>query len=266
MPLNTKHCWNATNIPTVIGESNSFGDWLQLVFSQINLKSIQMSNMVCWMLWKNRNDLVWNLTFLVVSEVLNTTLSVLNQWRFVKDKTFDHTLGLLNLEDGRTKWQAPSMNRVKVNTDAVLFDNPSRYCHAQVVRDHNGKLVEAMSHCYLGSVSPELAEVIGIREALSWVKNASRNDVVVETDCLTLIRWIRSSYITMSYLGRVMEDRRRLLVGLQEQNVMLRFVKRSANSVVHYLARYNFSIADCTWILENAYSEFDYTVCIDSKQ
>lgn len=241
------HCWNAVVLPVVTGDFSSYGDWLQLVFSQRNVETIHMTSMVCWTLWKNRNDLVWNQICLDVPEVLNTTLSVLNQWRFVQDKTFDHSLGFLNPEDGQVKWQAPSLNIVKVNTDAALFDNPSIFSYAQVIRDHNGRLVEAMLRCNLGTVSPELAEAMGIRKALSWVKNAGRNDVVVESDCLALVQWIRSAYISISYLGRVVEDCKRLLVGLQNQNVMLRFVKRFMNSVTHYLARYSFFLANCTW-------------------
>lgn len=78
---------------------------------------------------------------------------VLNQWRFVQDKTFDNSLGFMTPEDGRAEWQAPAFDRVKVNTDAALFDNLNRYSHAQVVRDHNGSLVEAMSKCFQGSVT-----------------------------------------------------------------------------------------------------------------
>lgn len=147
-----------------------------------------MPSMVCWMLWKYRNDLVWNQTCLAVPEVLNMALSVLNQWYFVHDKTFDHTLWLLNPEDGQVKWQVLSLNRVKVNTNAALFNNPNRFSHAQFIRDHNGKLIEAMSKCCLGSVSPELAEVMGIQEAPSWVKNARSSDVVVESDFLALVQ------------------------------------------------------------------------------
>lgn len=86
----------------------------------------------------------------------------------VPNKTFDASLGFMTPEDGRVAWQAPTYDRIKVNTDAALFSNLHRYSHAQVVRDHNGALVEAMSRCYPGIVSPDLAEAMGIREALSW--------------------------------------------------------------------------------------------------
>ncbi|KAL1831294.1 hypothetical protein ACET3Z_000945 [Daucus carota] len=41
-----------------------------------------------------------------------------------------------------------------------------------------------MVRCKQGTIDPELAEAIGIREALSWVKNMDWQNVVLETDCL----------------------------------------------------------------------------------
>lgn len=91
------------------------------------------------------------------------------------------------IQDGREQWQPPSLNRVKVNVDVALFDDLNRYSHALVVRDHNGTLVEASSKCCPGLVSPEIAEALGIREALSWIKKAKQNDVIVETNYLSVV-------------------------------------------------------------------------------
>lgn len=77
----------------VEGIFGSFSEWLQLVFDQRNNIEIHNTAMVCWALWKNRNDLVWTQKSLDSSEVLMLALSVLNQWRFVQDKSFDHSLG-----------------------------------------------------------------------------------------------------------------------------------------------------------------------------
>ncbi|KAL8118188.1 hypothetical protein AgCh_015911 [Apium graveolens] len=181
-------------------------------------------------------------------------------------KTFDASLGFMTPEDGRVAWQAPTYDRIKVNTDATIFSSLHRYSHAQVVRDHNGALFEAMSRCNPGIVSPDLAEATGIREALSWVKKEQKQDVIVETDCLAVVQWIRSSFVALSYLGRVINQCRELLLGLKNQNVMLRFVKRSANNVAHYLASYNSSLADRRWRKENIHQEFLSILCNDLIQ
>lgn len=52
---------------------NSFPEWLHLVFNQHGIE-IHNTVMVCWALWKNRNDLVWNQKSLDSSEVFATAL------------------------------------------------------------------------------------------------------------------------------------------------------------------------------------------------
>ena len=123
------------------------------------------------MIWKNRNELIWNQRSLNISEVVESAYSVLNQWRSVQDHTFDRFLGYMSHEDGDEHWHLPQPNSVKVNTDAAIFEDLNCYSHAFVVRNHEGRLVEARSRGLHGRPNPELAEVLGIREALSWVKN-----------------------------------------------------------------------------------------------
>lgn len=72
-------------------------------------------------------------------------------------------------EDGLGQWRTPEVNRVKINTDAALLENPDRYNYDFVVRDQYGT-IEANSRCLQGPVSPVLAEAMGVREALSLVK------------------------------------------------------------------------------------------------
>ncbi|KAL8098317.1 hypothetical protein AgCh_031185 [Apium graveolens] len=106
------------------------------------------------------NDLVWNKKRMDISEVLFSAISVLNKWQYVQDKSFNNTLSFLTQNEGQDKWQALEVNRVKVNVDAALFDSPARYSFALVVRDHSGKLLEAVSKCCRGTINPALAEAI----------------------------------------------------------------------------------------------------------
>ncbi|KAL8106197.1 hypothetical protein AgCh_029847 [Apium graveolens] len=84
-------------------------------------------------------------------------------------------------------------------------------------------------------VSSIMAEVLAIKEALSWIKSKGCNKVVVDSDCLTAIHAIRSKTRMVSPLGQVIQSCRNMLV---ESNTMsLFFVKRSANMAAHELAR-----------------------------
>lgn len=157
----------------------------------------------------------------------------------------------------------PARNSVKINTDAALFKDPRRYSYALIVRDYKGDLVEAVSKCSQGRVTPEFAEAISIREALSWTKNAGKENVIVESDCLQVVQLIRNSYSSLSYLGRVVQECRDLMLQCKAKNTKLRFVKRSANSVAHYLARYSCLVAERKWRMGDVHPEFSYVLCKD---
>ncbi|XP_074351531.1 uncharacterized protein LOC141690649 [Apium graveolens] len=164
--------------------------------------------------------------------------------------------------DGKEHWEYPRNGDLKVNTDAAIFTNSNRYSFSMVARDHLGELVEAKSSCKQGTIDPVLAEAIGIREALSWVKEHGWCGTAVETDCLAMVQAIRCSSVTLSYLGRVIDECKGLLAQLKERNVTLMFVKRSANKVAHYLARHSNSIADRSWRMEDVSPDF-YRVMLD---
>ncbi|KAL8116031.1 hypothetical protein AgCh_022498 [Apium graveolens] len=68
-------------------------------------------------------------------------------------------------------WDVDLTGIVKINTSVALFEESNSYSHAMVARNHKGTLLEAKSSCKNGRIHPELAESIGIREALSWIKD-----------------------------------------------------------------------------------------------
>lgn len=220
-----------------------FLDWLELVFQQKNKEQIIQTVMLCWMLWKGRNEAVWKQHSIDINEVMHFAYSVLSQWISAQDKTFNSFLGFMSQEDGHEHWNLPTRAKIKINTDAALFEESSQYSYAYVIHDHNGDLLEAESKCFQRSICPEMVEAMGLRKVLSWVKRSKRKDVEIGLDCLQVVQFIRSSVTSLSYLGRVVEDGRMLLASLKDQNVLFRFIKRSANNVAHYLARYCCSVA-----------------------
>lgn len=54
---------------------------------------------------------------------------------------------------------------IKVNVDAALYESEGCFGFAYVARNDKGELIEANSSCREGSVTPEIAEAVGIREA-----------------------------------------------------------------------------------------------------
>lgn len=87
-------------------------------------------------IWHGRNELVWNQRGIEVPDIVESAKVVLNY-------SFDHHLGLTNLSDRDEHWVLPSGNKIKVNSDAALFESSNCFSYAFVVRDSARELIEA---------------------------------------------------------------------------------------------------------------------------
>lgn len=153
------------------------------------------------------------------------------------------------------------------NTDAALFEESNSYSYSMIVRDHLGELIEVSSRCKQGNLDPVMAEAFGVHEALNWVKKKECSEVVIEIDCLALVQAIRCSSTNLSYLGRVVNECKDLLLSLKQRNVTLNFVKRSANRVAYCIARNSSSLAERMriWNRGNVHPKFSHVMLEDLK-
>lgn len=52
---------------------------------------------------------------------------VVSLWCNSQDKSFDHFLGFMNLEDGDEHWIRPIDNKIKINTEYAIFSSSGCY-------------------------------------------------------------------------------------------------------------------------------------------
>ncbi|KAM7472433.1 hypothetical protein LguiA_010616 [Lonicera macranthoides] len=86
-----------------------------------------------------------------------------------------------------------------------------------------------------GKFSPLLAEALSIREALSWLKGIYLEKVIIESDSLNIVQRLKSQDEDFSRVGLIINDCKSLVKGFNQ--CVFSFVRRSANSVAHSLAR-----------------------------
>ncbi|XP_062089022.1 uncharacterized protein LOC133795584 [Humulus lupulus] len=237
-------CWNLLGVQIDPDDPGVFADHFAKLLDSTQADNILLIPMLCWALWKSRNELIWNQKGAEAFEIVTLARITLEQWKNAQDRSFDLSLGFAHLSDGAVKWQPPRPGTIKINTDAALFVGPDRFSFAVVACNHEGSLLEAKASCVGGLVEPDFAEALGIREALSWIKTKDWHNVEVESDSLVSIQAIRSSSVFLSYFGRIIQDCRRLLLDLIYHEVSIKFVKRSANAVTHSLAKTTSIISD----------------------
>lgn len=237
-----RSCWARIEADTNMAVGISFATWLDGCLRASQGETRKMIAMVCWAIWTARNDQVWNNKGATVDGVIGLARTTLNQWSKAQDRSKVPTAAFLTAEDGSERWSKPVGTVLKINVDAALFAEAGKYSSACVVRDTRGQFLEAISSCKLGMVSPEMAEILGVREALSWIKRKSWQRVIVETDSLVVTQSIRSSVSMVSYFGSIVEDCRSMLKELPD--VKLLFIRRSANRVAHHVARASYYVDD----------------------
>ncbi|XP_060965301.1 uncharacterized protein LOC133034265 [Cannabis sativa] len=186
---------------------SSLLSWLNDTSRLVDGESMGRVVMLCWAIWSARNDLLWKQRVRSVRDVVVFANSSLDQWLKAQGK-------------------GPLMSPLKEGD----------------VRNTNGNLVAAFVGFKHGKVSPELAEIMGIREALSWLKNHTYTQAILEIDSLVCVKAIQSVEIFASTFGLVVEDCKNILKNLL--NVSVFFVEHFANRVAHFVARHSISLPE----------------------
>uniref|UniRef100_A0A803PRX8 Reverse transcriptase zinc-binding domain-containing protein n=1 Tax=Cannabis sativa TaxID=3483 RepID=A0A803PRX8_CANSA len=208
-------CWEFAGLAAASREVSSLGQWLADMFRLLQGDSQARAVMLCWAIWCARNDLIWQQRSRSVKDVVTFANVSPDQWLKAQGKGNIPLLSPLKDGDGSELWVKPSAD---------------------------GILVAAFAGVKHGKVSPDLAEIMGIREALSWLKNHTYTQATVETDSLVCAEATRNAEVFVSSFGSVVEDCKKILDSLI--NVSLLFVKCSSNCTAHFVARHSISLAE----------------------
>nr|GLL40618.1 uncharacterized protein LOC109164833 [Ipomoea trifida] len=141
-----------------------------------------------------------------------------------------------------SKWTKPEPGWLKINVDAALDVRKGGMGLGWVIRDANGIFKAARAVPVTGVCSPTEAETMAIRELLSWLKDQSPSQVLIETDALKVVQGLNSCSFDSAF-DLLLCDVRDLLRSFSR--TFISFVKRSANRAAHLVAREALSLSDC---------------------
>uniref|UniRef100_A0A803Q876 RNase H type-1 domain-containing protein n=1 Tax=Cannabis sativa TaxID=3483 RepID=A0A803Q876_CANSA len=202
----------------------------------------------CWWLCAGQSGMLGMIKFgkirliMGIEGIVASATNYLNQWRVAQNSNNELLFTGFILGDGAEQWSAPSVHSINVNVDAAVFNDSSAYGVGFVARDSSGFFVEGGTELFHHTISPVVANEIGVWEALSWIKDHSWLHVTLEMDCLSVVQVVRSFMVMISLFGKVVSDCRILLSTLR--NVSFHFVKRSVNVAAHSFARASISHLD----------------------
>ncbi|KAL8529516.1 hypothetical protein ACS0TY_006807 [Phlomoides rotata] len=90
------------------------------------------------------------------------------------------------------KWYTPMFGSVKINVDVAQFEDIEQTGVGAVIRDRAGVFVVGRTMIFPGNLQLAVAEpeLIGIHEALSWVKILGYEIITVKSNAQVVIKVI----------------------------------------------------------------------------
>ncbi|KAK1387012.1 hypothetical protein POM88_015190 [Heracleum sosnowskyi] len=79
-----------------------------------------------WVIWKLRNEVVWNDKGSGINTVVSLVHSTINQWDRAQDRNVNSLAAFVTEDDGAVKWIRPEGEVIKVNVDAATFEDTGR--------------------------------------------------------------------------------------------------------------------------------------------
>ncbi|XP_060966562.1 uncharacterized protein LOC133034985 [Cannabis sativa] len=209
--------------------------------------------MICWVLWKARNTLVWDKKASSSTQIFTSAWVTLDHWRKAQDKTCLLSSSLLHDGSNIEQWTTPASNTVKINVDGAIFEKENAYGFGVVACDSNGQIIDFIAKYYHGTYKANVVEALGVKEALSWLKAKGWSTIEVETDSLLTVQAIFSKQQISYVFGLITNDCKILLSS--SPNASLRFIKRSAYRVAHFVARRSRFYSDRSILEDNVLAD-----------
>ncbi|RAL49876.1 hypothetical protein DM860_002167 [Cuscuta australis] len=132
--------------------------------------------------------------------------------------------------------EEPRSNIFRCYVDGALFVQSGGVVFGCVAFDPAGKFYGASNGMLRCHSYPLLAEVMAVREALSWLNARGVVDVDLFSDSQRVVQALKDrSFTSLSYIGSLIEDCRLLVLEFNVVNFL--FISRSKNIIAHSLAR-----------------------------
>ncbi|KAL2944065.1 hypothetical protein RDABS01_032412 [Bienertia sinuspersici] len=140
-----------------------------------------------WGIWLRRNAWVFKRRKLEIAVVIRRAMNTVSEFEFASER---RVIERDNSSKPEQVWQTPGCGTYKVNSDAACFEDGS-YGIGGIMRDHEGDVMVAMCDRTQGNGDPEVAEALAARQALSIAIDAGLRNLVLEMDCIKLVRHLK---------------------------------------------------------------------------
>ncbi|XP_057770854.1 uncharacterized protein LOC130990645 [Salvia miltiorrhiza] len=231
-------CWRCSDLGQYISNiTNSCDSFVEALFCIIGGNNEELTARVCmvlWQIWKDRNRAIWEGVFPVPARSVLQAAEARIEWLLAREKrSVQHPSSSPAVTCGG--WHPLPLEYVKCNVDATFFSDINAVGIGIVVRSHDGNFVTGKSMKLMGLRRVDEGELIGIKEALSWLKFLGLSRGWVESDCKRACEALCSSERNISEMGTLAAFCRKELASMPD--IQVNHVRREHNGIAHFLAK-----------------------------
>ena len=136
-----------------------------------------------------------------------------------------------------------------MNFDAAIFLDQHCSGFGVIIRNSSGEVMAGMLVKGPYMNSSEEVEVLACQKAVEFLREVGFSRVIIEGDCLNVMRDLSVSTENSSLLGHIYEDIKFNLRGMQVLSI--KWVKRGGNMVAHTLAKHVRNLINDFYLIED---------------
>jgi ribonuclease HI len=189
--------------------------------------------MMLWVLWQNRNNMVWNTTQEIGRHLGMKARHLWSEWSDVQRIQQGQRLPVQNQQ--LHGWEKPQQGWFKCNIDAGFFRDSNSTTTGWCLRDHMGRFIMAGTTRLDGNYSVIEGEAKALLEAMKEMEQRHISNVIFETDAKSVVDAIQYFHGGNSEFSLLVAHIKYCICS--SQNFVVKFIKRQANMVAHSLAR-----------------------------
>jgi ribonuclease HI len=232
----SKHAWQAAGLHDVISpyaqQSYSAKEVLLQLCSRGDKFEAGKAAMLLWVLWKNRNNLVWNQEKESGQQLGYKALSLWVEWNSVQRVYGNDDQQALQ---HHSSWQPPPRDIYKCNVDVGIHKDALKTSTGWCVRDYGGNFIMGGSSWIDGLCSSNQGEALALFEAMQTLQRRGYNNVIFETDAHNVVVALRRRNHGLSEFSFIINKIKCMLSSVPGFEV--KPIRRQANRIAHSIAR-----------------------------
>ncbi|XP_057416032.1 uncharacterized protein LOC130710699 [Lotus japonicus] len=234
-----RQVWFMSDLAIKSGEvATELDNWLLQMKEIVSLDVMDQVAMICWSIWKSRNDCIFNKIVPDPKRATEIATSMRLDWLTYQPQN----KGSRSVPSDPV-WTPPPAGLMKLNFDAGWAGEKGSG-FGLVVRNDNGGFQVASSHYEDCRREPLIAEAMCFRWALNLAANWGLDSLVFSSDCQQLVKAFHCPSDFPS-LAHIMLDCTQLVNSFR--NFSFCFDYRQTNRVAHALAAESHLYKDCEW-------------------